>query len=389
MDKDRHAGIFRFLTFGLVLLAALGLDYAVRQIYLKVTYRPLVFHSPHRIPHPVYHHGIQSNQVSTDAIGKYSAPFFSNSLGMKDAQVREVPLAGTQPRVLLLGDSFTEGIGTPWEKTFAGILAAQMNERGVELLNGGTVSYSPHLMRLRLEELLARGLKVERVVVFIDISDVLNELQYAEQGNGTARYEEYAPFEDQAKSIRQINERCGWLESHVEKNFVIVGAIVRNLRLFWRSRESRVGIRDYDEIPHWAWNWPDYRGPYEKYIEEGLRRGRDNMDRMATRLRREKIPLTVVVYPWPQQIRSGTREGRGEVFWRQWCAERGVDFVSLYPDFLTAGKSEDVIRRYYWASDCHWNEAGQRLVAESLWHNHLSAMLPEVGQNPVNRNRVK
>jgi hypothetical protein len=389
MDAPSHPPAFRVLTLGLVLLIALGLDYGVRQVYLKITHRPLVFHSPHRIPHPVYHHGIQSNQVSTDAIGKYSAPFFSNSLGMKDAQVREVPLEGKQPRVLLLGDSFTEGIGTPWEKTFAGILAAQMEASGVELLNGGTVSYSPHLMRLRMEELLARGLKVNRVVVFIDISDVLNELQYAEQGDGTVHYEEYAPFEDQAKSIRQINERCGWLESHVEKNFVIVGAIVRNLRLLWRSRESKVGIHDYDEIPRWAWNWPDYRGPYEKYIDEGLRRGRDNMDRLALRLRQENIPLTVVVYPWPQQIRSGTRGGRGEVFWRKWCEQRGVDFVSLYPDFLTTEKPADVIRQYYWASDCHWNEAGQRLVAKSLWSNHRSAMLPAVGKAPVSRSPGK
>jgi len=188
----------RLLAVLLGLGLALALDYGVRQIYLKATYRPLVYHHPHRIPHPVYHHAIEPNQKSEDAIGRYAAPFFSNSVGMKDSRVREVPLKGERPRVLLMGDSFTEGIGTAWERTFAGILAEKLDRAGVELLNGGTVSYSPHLIRLRLEDLLSRGLKIDRVVVLIDISDVLNELQYEDAGDGTVRYEEFAPFQQQA-----------------------------------------------------------------------------------------------------------------------------------------------------------------------------------------------
>ena len=329
------------VLFGLGI--AVALDYGVRQIYLKITYRPLVYHHPHRIPHPVYHHAIEPNRESEDAIGRYSAPFFSNSLGMKDGRVREVPLKGDRPRVLLMGDSFTEGIGTAWEKTFAGILAEKLDLEGVELLNGGTVSYSPHLIRLRLEDLLGRGLKVDRVVVLVDISDVLNELQYADSENGTVRYEEFAPFQQQAEAIRKINRTNSWLEENLERNFVILGAISRNLRLLWRNQEKTIGISDYDQIPRWAYEWPDYRGPYEKYVEEGLRRARRNMDAIADRLNKEKVALTVVVYPWPQQIRRGTKGGRGEMFWKGWCAERGVDFVSLFPAFLSQGSSEEVI----------------------------------------------
>lgn len=374
--KNRGRTRLRVSALLLGLGIALALDFGVRQIYLKFTHRPLVYHSPHRIPHPVYHHAIQPNQESEDAIGRYAAPFFSNSLAMKDKNVREVPLQGSRPRVLLMGDSFTEGIGTAWEKTFAGILAEKLNSEGVELLNGGTVSYSPHLIRLRLEELLNRGLRIDRVVVLIDISDVLNELQYADAGNGTVRYEEFAPFQPQADAIRRINQTNSWLEENLERNFVILGAISRNLRLLWRNQEKAIGISDYDQIPRWAYEWPDYQGPYEKYIEEGLRRARSNMDVLAERLKKEKVALTVVVYPWPQQIRRGTRGGKGEMFWKEWCGGWGADFVSLYPAFLNQGPSEKVIEKYYWKDDCHWNEEGQKLVAATLYDHFRSSILP-------------
>ena len=229
-----------------------------------------------------------------------------------------------------MGDSFTEGIGTAWEKTFAGILASKMEPQGIEVLNGGTVSYCPHLIRLRLNELLDQGLRIDRVVLFFDISDVLNELQYRDLPDGSVRYEDYAPFQDQADAIRKINQINAWLETTIERNFVILGAISRNLQLLWRSQEKKIGISDYDQIPRWAYEWPDYRGVYEKYVEEGLDRARRNLDAIASRCRKENVALTLVVYPWPQQIRRGTREGKGEKIWQKWCEEQGIDFISLY-----------------------------------------------------------
>src|SRR3990172_6311027 len=47
-------------------------------------------------------------------------PLRSNSLGMRDGQIREALPSPPHRRLLLLGDSFTEGIALPWEETFAG-----------------------------------------------------------------------------------------------------------------------------------------------------------------------------------------------------------------------------------------------------------------------------
>ena len=56
--------------------------------------------------------------------------------------------------MLLLGDSFTEGLGLPFEESFAGRLAARLAERDVEVLNAGVVSYSPSIHHRKTQHLI-------------------------------------------------------------------------------------------------------------------------------------------------------------------------------------------------------------------------------------------
>ncbi len=71
----------------------------------------------------------------------------TNSLRFKDASVRDSPLSTPNRRILLLGDSFTEGLGLPFEQTFAGLLyeAGRTLPQPIETLNAGVTSYSPTL----------------------------------------------------------------------------------------------------------------------------------------------------------------------------------------------------------------------------------------------------
>jgi hypothetical protein len=77
-----------------------------------------------------------------------------------------------------MGDSFVEGIGLDYDETFIGILDTMLKGSGreIETLNGGVLSYSPKLYYLKVEGLVDSGLKVDHVIVFIDISDVQDEI---------------------------------------------------------------------------------------------------------------------------------------------------------------------------------------------------------------------
>jgi hypothetical protein len=364
-------------ALGLGCVMALGLDFGVRQIYLKFWKKPFQDLYPLRIPDESFHHGIQPNSQGVDVFGPYSAPYFSNSLGLRDEKIRDIPLVGAESRLLFIGDSFTEAGPMPWPKTFVGRVADTLRPKGIEVLNAGVASYCPTTERVKLRHLLGvRGLQVDRVVLFLDISDLKDEFYYEEGSDGKVRQIAYGPFAGKADKLRRIDGVCSWLETNIEKNFVIIGALVRNARLQWRRHASTTGVTEYDAIPEWAYNWPDYRGPYEELVEKGLNQLKAEMTRLAEELREIGVPLTLVVYPWPQQIRAGSKPSRVETEWAAWARENGAQFISLFSLFVGTGSPEDVIARYYWKNDCHWNEDGHRLVAEALLDPKTGLALP-------------
>src|ERR1700678_1524589 len=109
---------------------------------------------------------------ATRAWGRERYAMNVNSQGFRDEQVRKVPLTDPRPRILLLGDSFTESMG-PWNTSFAGRLAAKFPQ--YEILNGGVGGYSPSNY-LNTERIAVKsGLDFDEAIVFIDISDVQDE----------------------------------------------------------------------------------------------------------------------------------------------------------------------------------------------------------------------
>ncbi len=89
---------------------------------------------------PVRTHGLKPNCVGKRLWGKDTFDFFTNNLGFRDERVRVVPLTDPRPRIVLLGDSFTES-ETVWRNSYAGKLAERFPQ--YEILNGGVGSYSP------------------------------------------------------------------------------------------------------------------------------------------------------------------------------------------------------------------------------------------------------
>lgn len=362
-----HRIVLRLLTIVLVVAVLLVGDWGVRQLYLLFWKKPFQDLHPHRVRNEKYHHGILPNQVSEDIYGPYRAPYFSNSLGFRDEKVREVPLVSDAPRILLIGDSFTEAGPIRWDQTFAGIVAKELSRKKVEVLNAGVASYCPEIMAAKVLHYLGeKGLRVNRVVVLIDISDVKDELFYRRDESGRVQSVPYGPFHQHAQDLARVDAICNWLEFNVEKNFVILGAIVRNLRLQWRRITSKTGVMAMDEIPDWAYDWPDYRGPYQNLVEKGLVKAKANMSGLAHFLHARGVGLTVVVYPWPQQVRAGTKPSRAEIEWQAWATENGAQFISLFPIFVNSIPAEIVLSHYYWKNDAHWNEEGHALVAKEL-----------------------
>ena len=73
----------------------------------------------HRIANINYHHSFKEGVDTFDYWGVYKYKFFTNSLGFKDKSNRKInKQTDLKRRIIIIGDSFAEGIGLKYEDTF-------------------------------------------------------------------------------------------------------------------------------------------------------------------------------------------------------------------------------------------------------------------------------
>jgi lysophospholipase L1-like esterase len=315
-----------------------------------------------RIHHPVYHHTLAANAVYRHRFGDAEpVEFASNSLGFRDAAPRDVPLDPGRPQVVLIGDSFTEGLGVSFEDSYAGLLAEAGAERGVSVLNAGITSYAPTIYDRKIRYLIEDvGLRIDHVVVFVDISDIQDEAEC------------YRRTDDD-----RVEMVCGRSYSTLKtfKLFLKEHSIL--YRAYRRMRDSRpeaekrarLGpIGRVTGLDRARWTVDD--AAFDAFGRDGLRRATTAMDRLAAFLADRGVRLTVVVYPWPDQLIAGDRDSRQVSHWNAFCRRAGCTFVDAFAPFFDLvekqGGAEAVIRGFYLAFDTHFNARGHALMAETV-----------------------
>ena len=142
---DRNPKI-TFISF--LIITIFFLDFISAIIFIPFDYNSF------RCPDPYFHHGLLPNQSTKNKWGDNVFEMYTNSLGFKDKQCREISPAPdkNKKRILFIGDSFTEGVGMPWEDSFPGIL--QDKFPSVEILNAAVVSYSPKFYSVKIKYLI-------------------------------------------------------------------------------------------------------------------------------------------------------------------------------------------------------------------------------------------
>lgn len=314
-----------------------------------------------RCANAYYHHGLLPRRHETSMWGGVEYPVYTNSLGLRDGSAREVQLTPAKRRILFVGDSFTEGIGIPFDSTFAGIVG---NKTDAEVLNSGVVGYSPRLYYLKTKYLIEEvGLKFNEAVILIDISDILNELEY----------EDFAP----GKLDLASNPSSG--ASRVLTKYSALYYLVSS-RL-----KSRNTTEQQDKLagitPCWGTAHPEiYNGRieaswtldkdiYERFGKKGLALADKNMTMLIDLLKRNKIKANIVVYPWPAQIYSFDRDSLQVRYWREFSSRHNIAFLDLFPQFIDENRysgPEEVYSNFFIRGDIHWNTAGHDLVANSI-----------------------
>ncbi len=339
----------------------------------------------YRVRSPLYHHDLAPMRSLDDVWwGPNRYTVHTNSLGFRDRHAREVDVHAEHPRMMFIGDSFTEGVGYDWERTFVGLVDAALPH--VEVLNAGVVSYSPSIYSRKVRYLLDDvGLNIDEVVVFIDISDAMDEARMYYRTPD-------ARIESRPDSVRNArvpsdagDDGALALIRRLIRDNTIVSATLVKLR---RAILHRSGDVEPSIIVGERGLWTVDTTIYRAYGEEGLGLMTRAMNRLDSLVQRHDVELTVVVYPWPAQIVNNDHDSRHVRHWREWCVERDVRFIDLFPAFIPPGATatpEETVRQYYVDSDVHWNEAGHRLVAQAFLEQYglITAPAPPGNGVPV------
>ncbi len=345
-----------------------------------------------RIYHPVFHHGFLKNRSSWAKWGKNRYIITTDSFGFKDGRKREIPLTSPQKRIVVIGDSFTEGVGYPHEKTFVGVAERNLNAVNIDIFNAGVMSYSPKLYYLKIRYLLEKvGFRFNVLYVYLDVSDIQDEIVYREFIPGKGSFLQTI--------IRKIDNLC--------RNHLYTYRTIRDYILFgngnqiikaWQTKSKKFmkiishshlsdkgrkgstlpgdkNIRQYDgaidmqrfyeSFDHDRDRWYDDT-IFQAWGAQGLQLAEEHMKQLNALCKSYGIQMIIAVYPWANHIENKELTSRQVIFWQEFARRYSIDFLNYFPDFINATEPGEVIKANFIPEDIHWNSNGHELIAKKL-----------------------
>ncbi|GAB6268701.1 MAG: hypothetical protein STSR0002_14430 [Smithella sp.] len=382
---DKHPLILMILLLVIILFATDIIGKNVFKYYYKVQYKKNNHEKEYRIPSNYYHHDLKPNvSIPKNSWGIISAPVATNSLGFKDRQPRKISPSPDHYRILFIGDSFTEGVGISYEKTFVGIIDNELHKKNIEVLNAAVVSYSPSIYYAKVKYLIDFvGLHFDELVVFIDISDIGNEaIEYRLDGDRVVerekdlkiKYDERnEKYIDLLKKRRTVYQK---VEQILKRDTVMTYNIVKKIHDIFFSRDYSY---DYDSVNLRGALWTTDKSIYDEFGKAGLDESAKNMDLLANLCRNKRITLTIAVYPWPDQIVRHDLNSIQSQFWKNWAKKHDVKFIDYFPYFISSNINAASVRStldsYFIAGDIHWNSEGHKKIADIFLHNYRPSHL--------------
>ena len=331
----------------------------------------------YRIRSDIYHHGLAPNKSITRA--QWGPKFYSlntNSLGFKDHIAKYINVNSKYYRILFIGDSFAEGVGVEYEKTFVGIIANELAKKDIEVLNASASSYSPIIYLTKIKYLIEYvGLKFDELIVFLDISDIQDEVKYY-------IFDENYHVIDNDAMVEKEEERGFDNCSHLGKERILDRYLRKVKKFTMLTRTVITIIENFFENPNPFFRqtscstnlrramWTLDNAMYEEYGMVGLEKSKEHLSSLLRLLKNHGIKLTLAVYPWPDQIINHDLHSRHVAFWQEWAIENNVNFLNYFPHFINERNREEILETYFIPGDIHWNATGHQLIARIFLNSY-------------------
>jgi lysophospholipase L1-like esterase len=322
---------------------------------------------PTTIEHPIWDHWSRPNisyTLAADDLEPYE--FFTNSLGCRHPKEIAVPKPPQITRVLVMGDSFTEGYR--YEDTVAPRLENRLNEtfagQPFEVINCGSTTYSPILHYLRLKHQFL-ALQPDYIILNIDQTDVYDDYwryrpKYKVDADGRPLAIGQSPPSGRGRDLRD------WLKEH---SYLIRFIASARSRLFVEpnQRANKMASNIPPPLPEnifvYQTTLPIESEEWKTQVGFCL----NNISYVVELCKQHNVPLIITMYPHRQQIKAD--EGKGvwnrefEYRVEQLCQKHGLNFFSAFDGLSQAFNQGQAIYR---EKDIHFTGLGQQVWGDLI-----------------------
>ena len=314
-----------------------------------------------RINHDIYHHGLKANVKMKNVKGfDGNYTFCTDNHGFRYKCNNSI--RGKSFDYAFMGDSFTEGSSVSYEDSFVGMFEKATNKK---VANLGVVSYAPKIYLSKLNFFLEKGYTFEHVIIPIDISDLYDDdVSYRLKKNYIV--EDNFERGEKLKIRRFLRKNFPFTNFYmfVIKNLNQVGYKPVNLKNNKPSFHKDVLLK-----AKWTYSSDKFIDGYWKPVQSAQNEMIETMTKLYELLSKRNIPLSIVIYPWPQQLENDNENSKHVQMWRLFCENKCANFINLFPIFFKEKKDNgylETYKKYYWWNDMHFNIEGNVLVAKEM-----------------------
>jgi len=313
-----------------------------------------------RIDHKFYHHTLKENvkYYKATSFNKYYTLCTDNhgfkyKCGAKRSKNFDVAF---------LGDSFVEGVALSYEKTFVGIFE---EKKKASVANLGVTSYAPNIYLSKMKYLLKNNFKFNHVIVFIDISDLYDDNTF------------YKLNEDFSISEKNAKEKNLKRRKFLRYNFPLTNYYMFVIKMNNRINKEVPPLISKEPIfnerasrkAKWTYQTDDNLEGYQEPVSKTQSQMISVMNKLYELLKKNNITLSIAVYPWPQQIKYDVVNSKHVEMWKNFCTGKCFKFINYFPYFFEEKRKSsylDVFKKYYFWNDVHFNEYGNKIIADKL-----------------------
>ncbi|MDR2669949.1 MAG: hypothetical protein LBC14_08370 [Desulfovibrio sp.] len=320
------------------------------------------------VTHPIYHHDLMPDVDGWFDWGNGPTRMCTNRFGFRISCADRDETPRKIYDLAFIGDSFTEGVGSSYEDSFVGRYAQKHPE--ISVANLGVSTYSPTICYRKVRFLLDDGFTFKHVVVLPDISDITDEaaayMLDPRTGNVVAKVNQP---ERKDKTVGDARKMVYRIRDTLNESFRLTNFLVKRLRKYFFPKKDTPGI---DIVyPRSAWTYdPEADGHGTAGVAGGIAQALESMGKLKRLLDEHNIPMTVVVYPWPDQLAHDKPDHLGMTLWRDFCArEHCVGFIDanrLFFEQVGQLGLRPAVQRYYIQGDVHFNAEGNKLVFDAI-----------------------